>query len=325
MKANVSRVLERDQKLSDLDSRADAGIEKLAVSHVDDADPRVLIIVAKNMKLTGMVANTQTYSTPVVTVNMWAILAFVVVIIVIVIIKPKDPRSGGADHEMVTIYQAAKRPNKLKFCAIKEIFLQELISNCSDALDKIRYENLTNPEVLDTNKELCIKVLPNKADNTLTITDSGIGMTKADLINNLARLIDLASRPSWRLSDISMIGQFGVGFNSTYLVADKLQVISKHNDDAQYLWESSAGCSFTIHGERSDLSGTKIVLDVKEDQTEYLEDRRIRDIIKKHSQFIGYPRKLIVEKERTKDVSDDEERVKERKEDGEKAEGDALL
>uniref|UniRef100_A0A1I8IB98 HATPase_c domain-containing protein n=1 Tax=Macrostomum lignano TaxID=282301 RepID=A0A1I8IB98_9PLAT len=205
----------------------------------------------------------------------------------------------------------------------KEIFLRELISNASDALDKIRFMSLTNKEVLDATPELSIKIKADKEDKTLRVIDTGIGMTKEDLVKNLGTIAKSGtSEFLTKLSEVQsttessdLIGQFGVGFYSSFLVADRVTVITKHNDDKQYIWESDANSFSVTEDPRGNTlkRGTEIILHMKEEGLDWLEPSSLRDLIVKYSQFINFPIYVWESRTETVEEAQDKDEKKEKK------------
>uniref|UniRef100_A0A672Z9J2 Endoplasmin n=1 Tax=Sphaeramia orbicularis TaxID=375764 RepID=A0A672Z9J2_9TELE len=213
----------------------------------------------------------------------------------------------------------------------KEIFLRELISNASDALDKIRLLSLTNEDALAGNEELTIKIKSDKEKNMLHITDTGIGMTKEELVRNLGTIAKsgtseflnkMTEMQSEGQSTSELIGQFGVGFYSAFLVADKVIVTSKHNNGTQHIWESDSNQFSVIEDPRGDTlgRGTTITLVMKEEATDYLELETIKNLVRKYSQFINFPIYVWAKdaEEPEKEAAEDEAEVEEEDEDKDK-------
>jgi len=195
------------------------------------------------------------------------------------------------------------------FYSNRDIFLRELISNSSDALDKIRYNDLKNNNTSDSNYE--IKINLDKELRMLRIEDTGVGMSKDDLLNNLGMIARSGTKNFVKAlenkTDMNLIGQFGVGFYSVFLVADKVIVHSKKNDEEGYRWESDGSGSYFLSKEEKNSRGTTIELYMKEDALEYLDESKVRDIIRQHSQYIMYPLNLLVTKTREVEVENEEE------------------
>ncbi|HSP80762.1 MAG TPA: molecular chaperone HtpG, partial [Myxococcaceae bacterium] len=186
----------------------------------------------------------------------------------------------------------------------KEIFLRELVSNASDALDKLRFRSVTEPELLEGEPALEIRLLPDAEKGTLTIEDTGIGMTHDELVKNLGTIAHSGSREFLELvqqrgqKDVNLIGQFGVGFYSAYLVADRVEVVSRAagKDGQAWRWSSDAKGSFTVEPAERATRGTSITLHLKEDQKEFLDGWRLRSLVTQYSDYVSHPIKLEVEK-----------------------------
>lgn len=199
----------------------------------------------------------------------------------------------------------------------REIFLRELISNASDALDKLYYLSLTNKDIKVKKSDLEIKIDLDKEARTLTITDNGCGMTEDELENNLGVIAESGSlhfkEENDGKDDVNIIGQFGVGFYSAFMVSDKVVVESKsYKDEDSHIWESTGVDGYTISKGKKETTGTKITLYLKKDTEDYnysdfLTEYKIRSIIKKYSDYISYPIKMMVENTRKKEDSDEYE------------------
>jgi molecular chaperone HtpG len=191
----------------------------------------------------------------------------------------------------------------------REVFLRELISNASDAIDKLRFRALTDPSAQTVEGTPSIRIIPNEDARTLTLEDNGIGMTHDEVVENLGTIAHSGSKKFLEAvkargegSDVSLIGQFGVGFYSAYLVADRVEVITRAAGQAEaWRWASAARDNFTVEPAEREERGTSVILHLREDQKDYLDTWRLRELIQKYSDFVGHPIELQQETEAPKE------------------------
>ena len=198
----------------------------------------------------------------------------------------------------------------------RDVFLRELVSNASDALDKLRFTSVSNPDVLKDDPNMGIKIRGDPVAKTLTIEDTGIGMTRDDLVSSLGTIARSGTAKFMELLNSqaegeNLIGKFGVGFYSAFLVADKITVVTKNVDDEAWIWESEINQSSYSIREAGDEAeglkrGTRIVLTLKDGAEEFAEDGKLTNLIKTYSEFISFPIEVFAKKQVPKQVQDDE-------------------
>ncbi len=197
----------------------------------------------------------------------------------------------------------------------REIFLREIISNASDAIDKLAYTALTDEKVGMAREDFAITVTRDEKNRVLTVSDNGIGMSKEELEENLGTICKSGSlgfkQAMEEAADIDIIGQFGVGFYSAFMVADSITVITrKYGEDTAWKWVSSGADGYTVTETRKDAPGTDIIMSLKadteeENYSEFLQEYRLRSLVKKYSDYIRYPIRMEISKSRKKEDSDE--------------------
>lgn len=246
-----------------------------------------------------------------------------------------DTASAPPDAEQFTFQAEVSRLMDIIINSLysnRDVFLRELISNASDALDKLRFLALSNPKRIENDgaSDLDVKIRADRDNKRLQIIDTGVGMTRDDLIKNLGTIAKSGTsaflkKAAEAKDGSNLIGQFGVGFYSAYLVADRVTVTTKHDEDTQYVWESGAEQTFTIHEDKDGEPlgrGTMLTLHMKDDALDYLDENKLKELIKKYSQFINFPIYLETIEKVEVEVKEDDETADEKTHDTEAADKD---